>query len=87
MTQTDLDYPVANPSNIAPIIFRAMILQQMAMQYFNYMRGSDEEFTMSDAFNAAHATWETDWDTDPSPRTLEAARDEVRNDLAYWCEE
>lgn len=87
MTQDELDYPVANPADIAPIIFRAMILHQMAMQYFNYMRDADEEFSLSDAFEAAHATWETDWDIDPAPRTLDAAREEVNNDLAYWVEE
>ena len=88
MTQTpDLDYPVANPPDIAPIIFRAMILQAMAMQYFNYMRDAPEDFSLDEAFDAARATWETDWEIDPDPRTMEAAKEEVSNDLAYWNEE
>ena len=81
------DYPVAAPSDVAPDIFRALILQAMAMEYFNAMRGAPEEFTMGEAFDAAHATWDTDWSDDPEPRTIEAAIKEVHADLSYWGEE
>lgn len=81
-----LDYPVENPPDIAPAIYRAMIIQTMAMEYFNAMRGSPEPFGMNEAFEAAQATWETDW-SDQGPRTMEAAIQEVRADLSYWGEE
>lgn len=78
---SELDYPVA------PVIYRAMIIQSMAMQYFKYMQGAPEELKMENAFEAAKATWETDWPDDPAPRTIESSRDVVDDDLAYWNEE
>lgn len=82
-----LDYPVAPDEGIAPVIYRAMIIQNMALRYLKAMQGSAEPFTLDHAFEAAKATWETDWDTDPAPRTMEAAMQEVDNDLAYWNED
>lgn len=70
---SDLDYPVAAPEGVAPVIFRSQIIQRMALEYFNYMRGSPEDFTMAEAFDAAMATWETDWPGDPAPRTRSCA--------------
>jgi hypothetical protein len=43
---------------------------------------SDEE-----AHEAAMATWGTDWSTDPAPRTLDAAYEEVDGDLECWGED
>ena len=83
----ELDYPVAAPPDIPPVIYRAMIIQSMAMQYFKYMQDAPEDFTTGEAFDAAKATWETDWPDDPEPRTIEASRDVVNDDLAYWNEE
>ena len=51
----ELDYPVAAPKDVAPVIYRAMIIQSMALQFFKYMQGSPEEFTMDEAFDAAKA--------------------------------
>lgn len=59
----------------------------MALEYFNYMRGSPEEFTMGHAFEAAQATWDTDWLDDPSPRTIDAGILAAQDDLSYWNEE
>lgn len=83
----NLDYPVDTPPGVAPVIFRAQIIQTMALEYFNHMRGAAEEFTMADAHEAAQATWETEWPTDPAPRTLEAGIRVSQDDLAYWNEE
>lgn len=80
-------YPVEAPAGVDETIFRHQILHNMALQYFNYMRGAPEEFTMVQVFEAALATWDTDWPDDPNPRTLEAARDVVDDDLSYWNEE
>lgn len=82
-----IDYPVAAPDDIDPIIFRAMLIQAMAFEYFNAMQSSPDDFGLDEAFEAAHATWATDWDDDPVPRTLEAALEAVRGDLPYWAED
>lgn len=77
---TVLDYPVAAPEGISPVIFRAQILQNMALRYQQAVSGLDQE----EARDAAMATWETDWETDPKPRTLEAANEAVDSDLEHW---
>ena len=82
-----LDYPVAAPPGVAPTIFRAQIIQTMATQYFNYMRGSTEPFSMGEAHDSAMASWDTEWPDDPEPRTLDAAMQVVSDDLSYWGEE
>lgn len=82
-----VEVKVANPQDIAEPIYRAMILQNMALRYFEHMKGSPEDFTMGEAFEAAQATWDTQWPDDPAPRTMEAALDVVSSDLAYWVEE
>lgn len=89
MTKDDgeLDYPVAAEEGIAPVIYRAMLIQNMALRYFNYMKGSPEPYTLDNGFEAARATWDTDWDADPAPRTMDAAMQEVDNELAYWGED
>jgi len=78
----EIDYPVAAPDGVAPIIFRAQIIQHMMLQYKKAAALDDEN-----AMAAAVATWETDWPDDPAPRTLEAAAEVVSEDLAYWEED
>ena len=82
-----LDYPVANPDDIAPVIFRAMLIQSMALEYFKAMQGSPEDFTLDDAMEAALATWGTEWSDHPQPRTLDAAIAEVQGDLEHWADD
>ncbi len=79
------DYPVAAPDDIAPPIFRVMLIQSMALEYFKAMQPSD--FTLDNAMEAALATWETEWDEHPAPRTMEAALNEVRSDLEHWTDQ
>ena len=83
----ELDYPVANPSNIDPHIYRSLILQTMALQYIKHMAHSDEEFSDMDADNAAMATWQTEWANDPAPRSVEDGIEAAHDDLAYWNED
>lgn len=80
------DYPVASPQDIAPPIYRAMIICSMALQYLRAIAPSSVDFSLDEAFDAAHATWDTEWPDDPEPRTIEASRDVVSDDLAYWAE-
>lgn len=68
-------------------ILDAMIIQTMALEYFKAMQGGDEEFTLDEAFEAALATWGTEWDDDPAPRTIEAGIEAAQQDLAYWGED
>lgn len=83
----ELDYPVATPMDVSPSIFRAQIIQTMAVRYLDHMKGVEPPFTMSEAYDAAMATWETDWPDDPNPRTLEAGIQAADDDLSYWNEE
>jgi hypothetical protein len=76
----DLDYPVASPADIAPPIFRAMLIQQMALQYMRRVPG----LSFEEATESAIATWGTDWDSDPEPRDYDDAIDAVESDLEYW---
>lgn len=77
-----LDYPVAPPDGIEPVIFRAQIIQYMALLYKQAADLDDEE-----ANDAAMATWDTEWSDHPAPRTLETASEAVDDDLAYWTED
>ncbi|PZU65264.1 hypothetical protein [Sphingobium sp.] len=83
----ELDYPVAAPADVDPAIYRAQIIQTMATRYMNHMRDVQPPFTMEEAMDAAKATWDTDWDDDPKPRTIEAGIEAADSDLAYWVEE
>ena len=80
------DYLVASLPDIAPPIYRAMIICSMALQYLQAIAPSSVDFSLDEAFDAAHATWDTEWPDDPEPRTIEASRDVVSDDLAYWAE-
>jgi hypothetical protein len=71
---------------ISPIL-RAQIIQTMAVTYVNAMKGSPEPFDLDDGMEAARATWDTEWDNDPAPRTIEAGIEAVNQDLQYWNEE
>lgn len=77
-----LDYPVQTLENVAPTFVRAMIIQAMAVQYARSVPG----LTLDEAFDAARATWKTEWSSDPAPRTFEAAREVVSDDLECWEE-
>ena len=79
--------PAATPDGWAEPIYRAHIKQVMALEYVKFMAGSDDPLTMDEASDFARATWETEWDTDPAPRTVEQGIVEVGHDLSYWGEE
>jgi hypothetical protein len=50
-----------------------------------YARAASLDY--ADALDAAVATWETEWETDPEPRTFENANEAVDADLVYWGED
>ncbi|KKW93904.1 hypothetical protein [Sphingobium chungbukense] len=76
------DYPVAAPDGVAPVIFRAQIIQTMG----TWFKMAVPNLSDAEAAAAAKASWETDWPDDPQPRTLEAAKEVVADELAYWTE-
>lgn len=80
MTPSDLDYPVAAPGDVDPRIFRAQLIQTMALRYMRAV----PDLSLDEAMESAVATWETDWDDDPAPRTMTAAIEAVDSDLEYW---
>jgi len=81
------DYPLAAPGGLHPAIYRAQIIQAMALEYLKAMTfGSDEEFSLGQAMEAATATWGTEWDSDPQPRTIEFGIEAAQSDLEYWRE-
>lgn len=79
---TELDYPVDAPDGVDPIIYRSQIIQAMAARYQEAANLSNEE-----AHDSAMSTWDTEWETDPAPRTVLASYTEVDADLSYWGEE
>lgn len=77
------EYPTAPIEGVAPVFVESMIRQRMAQRYRRFV----PDLTDEEARNSATATWETDWETDPAPRTFEAADEAVDSDLEYWGEE
>jgi len=68
---------------VDPLFAEAMLRQQMA----NWYKAAVPDLSDDEAVAAATASWETDWPDDPAPRTFEAAKEVVRDDLAYWNED
>lgn len=82
-TQSDLgEYPIAPMNGVATIFVRQILLQAMAYEYAKATGDSIE-----DMMPAARATWNTEWDSDPEPRTIEHAIEAARSDLQHWDEE
>jgi hypothetical protein len=73
------DYPLAPMEGVATIFVRQLLLQAMAAEYARATGDSIEEL-----MPAARATWDTDWETDPAPRTIKAAIEAAQSDLEHW---
>lgn len=77
------DDPICAPiDGVEPIFVAAMIRQSMALRY---MKAAG--LTLEEATASATATWETEWESDPRPRTIELAAEAVESDLEYWGED
>lgn len=74
---------IAPIEGVAPNIAEAWLRQTMATRYQRRV----PDLTDEEARTHATATWESEWETDPRPRTLEAAIEAVDSDLEYWGEE
>lgn len=77
------EYPVTEIANVEPIFVRQMMLGAMAIRYLRGVPGLE----LYSAYQAARASWDTDWPDDPAPRTFEASSEVVDDDLAYWSED
>lgn len=73
------DYPCAPIEGVDPVFVPYMLRGAMALRY---ARCTDMDY--DDAVECAVATWDTDWETDPSPRTLANAVEAVDSDLEHW---
>jgi hypothetical protein len=73
------DYPMAAMEGVEPVFVRQLMLQAMAAEYAKATGDSIE-----DMMSSARATWDTDWETDPAPRTVEAAVAAALSDLECW---
>jgi hypothetical protein len=65
---------------VEPIFVPHMIRGAMACRYARQVH----DMAYEDAVKAAEATWGTEWESDPAPRTFEAAIEAVDSDLEYW---
>jgi len=57
-----------------------MIKGAMAIRFVRRVPG----LTLDQGMDAAVATWETEWSSDPAPRTLARAIEEVDSELEHW---
>ena len=80
--ETMVDYPMAEIPNVAPAFARQMMLQAMAAEYAKATGDA-----LEDMMPAARATWDTDWESDPQPRTIQMAIEAAQSDLENWDED
>lgn len=76
------DYPMGPMLGVAPVFVRQLMLQAMAAVY-----AKATGKTLEGMMDAARATWDSDWESDPAPRTIEFAIEAAQSDLQYWDEE
>lgn len=73
--------PICAPiEGVNDVFVPAILKQYMALLYMQAV----PDLTMDQALESAVATWETEWDDDPEPRTYEHAREAVVSDLQHW---
>lgn len=73
------EYPCAPIEGVAPIFVPHMLKGAMALRYMRFANCTYEEGVMH-----AIATWDTDWESDPEPRTFDLAKQAVDDDLECW---
>lgn len=74
--------PVCAPiPGVEPIFWPHMLKAAMATRF---CRACGPEMTFEQGMDAAVATWETDWDSDPAPRSFEHAMDAADSEMEHW---
>jgi len=73
---------MAIPAGIDHLTYRALIVQAMSGLYLSAVPDLGED----GALDAAIATWDTDWDCDPEPRTIAHGIEAASSDLEHWAE-
>jgi hypothetical protein len=76
------EYLCAPIEGVDPVFVPHMILGAMAVRYMKAVPG----LSIDEAYDAAKATWDTDWETE-GPRTFAMAEEEVDSDLQHWDED
>lgn len=79
---TDLPTRIAPIEGIAEPLWKPTLLHAMAARFCSRAR-----IDLSEGMDAAVAVWESEWDSDPEPRTMEMAMDAVDDELEHWCED
>ena len=74
-------YPIAHMEGVSPVFAKQIMLQAMAGEY-----ASATGESLEDMMPAARATWDTEWESDPEPRTVAAAVEAAQSDLQHWDE-
>jgi hypothetical protein len=69
---------------VDPIFVPHILKGAMACRF---CRAVGPGMSLSQGYDAAIATWETEWPSDPEPRTYEAAMEVVDDELSYWGED
>jgi hypothetical protein len=69
---------------VDPVFLPHILKGAMACRF---CRAVGPQMSLSQGYDAAVATWETEWPDDPSPRTFEAAMQAVDDELSYWGED
>lgn len=75
-----LEYPCAPIEGVGGRFVPVLLRSSMAARYC----AAVPDLTLDQGMDAALATWDTDWDSDPAPRTIEAAIITVDGDLECW---
>jgi len=73
------EYICAPIEGMAPFLVEPLIRQVMAARYQERTGCSQDEAVMH-----ATATWESEWESDPRPRTIELAKEAVDSDIECW---
>ena len=78
-TMSATDTEIAAIHGVNRLLWKPMLLHAMAGRYCQ-----QAQLCPSEGMDAAVATWETKWDDDPVPRTMQMALDAVDSDLQHW---
>lgn len=75
-----IEYKCAPIDGVDDAFVPALLKQHMALRYKKAVPDMD----FDEAMEAALATWDTEWESDPSPRDYGSASDAVDSDLQHW---
>lgn len=78
-TMSATEAEIAAIHGVNRLLWMPMLLHAMAGRYCQ-----QAQLCPSEGMDAAVATWGTEWEDDPAPRTMQMALDAVDSDLQHW---